>query len=215
MKILVIAAHPDDEVLGMGATIKKLAKKNHTIHLCVVSEGASAQYQDEKMIKVRKDVCVKAGKFLGISQFTFLNFPDAKLDMVSQLEINIELEKIIGKFKPEVVYTTPFHDLMKDHQKVHECTLVATRPISSTVKQVLSYEIPGITKIPFNPNIYEKIDKEFGYKKKAFQIYKSEVMKFPHPRSIESIENLAIYRGIESGLRKAEAFQLIRHVLDR
>ena len=102
-----------------------------------------------------------------------------------------------------------------DHQKVHECTLVATRPISSTVKQVLSYEIPGITKIPFNPNIYEKIDKEFGYKKKAFQIYKSEVMKFPHPRSIESIENLAIYRGIESGLRKAEAFQLIRHVLDR
>ena len=74
MKILVIAAHPDDEVLGMGATIKKLAKKNHTIHLCVVSEGASAQYQDEKMIKVRKDACVKAGKFLGISQFTFLKF---------------------------------------------------------------------------------------------------------------------------------------------
>ena len=104
---------------------------------------------------------------------------------------------------------------MKDHQKVHDCTLVATRPISSTVKQVLCYEIPGTTKIPFNPNIFEKIDSEFSYKKKAFQIYKSEVMKFPHPRSIESIENLAIHRGIESGLRRAEAFQLIRHVLDK
>ena len=215
MKILVIAAHPDDEVLGMGATIKKLSKKNHKIHLCVVSEGATAQYQDKKMIKIRKDACIKAGTILGISQFTFLEFPDAKLDRVPQLEINRELEKIIAKFKPEVVYTTPSHDLMKDHQKVHDCTLVATRPISSTVKQVLCYEIPGTTKIPFNPNIFEKIDSEFSYKKKAFQIYKSEVMKFPHPRSIESIENLAIHRGIESGLRRAEAFQLIRHVLDK
>jgi N-acetylglucosamine malate deacetylase 1 len=214
LKILVIAAHPDDEVLGMGATIKKLSKKNHKIHLCVVSEGASAQYQDKKMIKIRKEACIKAGKILGISQFTFLEFPDAKLDIISQLEINIKLEKIIAKFKPEIVYTTPEHDLMKDHQKVHECTLVATRPTSSTVKQVLCYEIPGMTKNPFNPNVYENIDKEFEIKKKAFKIYKSEVMKYPHPRSIESIENLSIYRGVESGLRKAEAFQLIRHVSD-
>ena len=215
MKILVIAAHPDDEVLGMGATIKKLANKKHSIHLCVVSEGATTQYKNKKMIKVRKDACIKAGKMLGISHFTFLSFPDAKLDTIPQLEINKELEKIITKFKPEVVYTTPFHDLMSDHQKVYECTLVATRPISSTVKQIFCYEIPGITKNPFNPNIYEKIDKEFEYKKKAFLIYKSEVTKFPHPRSVESIENLAIYRGIESGLKKAEAFQLIRYVSDK
>ncbi len=215
MRILVIAAHPDDEVLGMGATIKKLSKKNHKIHLCVVSEGASAQYSDKKMIKIRKDACVKAGKVLGITQFTFLGFPDAKLDTTPQLEINKELERIIAKFKPEIVYTTPSHDLMKDHLKVHDCTLVATRPISNIVKQVICYEIPGITKIPFHPNIYEKIEKEFSYKKKAFQIYKSEVMKFPHPRSIKSIENLSIQRGIESGLKKAEAFQLIRHILDK
>ncbi len=215
MKILVIAAHPDDEVLGMGATIKKLSDKKHKIHLCVVSEGASAQYQNKKMIKVREEACIKAGKILGISHFTFLEFPDAKLDTVPQLEINIELEKIISKIKPEVVYTTPFHDLMIDHKKVHVCTLVAARPIASSVKQILCYEIPGITKNPFEPNIYEKIDKELAFKIKAFLSYKSEVMKFPHPRSIESIENLSIQRGIESGLKKAEAFQLIRHILDK
>ena len=214
MKILIIAAHPDDEVLGMGATIKKLSKKRHEIHLCVVTDGASAQYQDKKMIKIRKDACVKAGKILGITKFTFLEFPDAKLDTISQLDINKKLEIIIKKNKPEIVYTTPYHDLMKDHQKVNESTLVATRPTSSSVKKILCYEIPGITKNPFKPNIYEKIDKEFEFKKKAFQIYKSEVMKFPHPRSIKAIENLAIYRGIQSGLEKAEAFELIMHISD-
>ena len=215
MKILIIAAHPDDEVLGMGATIKKLANQKHEIHLCVVTEGATAQYENKKMIEVRKDACIKAGKILGISNFTFLGFPDAKLDTIPQLEINKKLEEIIKKFKPEIVYTTPFNDLMIDHQKVFECTLVATRPISNSVKKILCYEIPGITKIPFNPNIYERIDKEFKFKIQAFQLYKSEVTKFPHPRSIESIETLAVHRGIESGLKKAESFQLLRHVLDK
>jgi len=215
LKILIIAAHPDDEVLGMGATIKKLANQKHEIHLCVVTEGATAQYENKKMIEVRKDACIKAGKILGISNFTFLGFPDAKLDTIPQLEINKKLEEIIKKFKPEIVYTTPFNDLMIDHQKVFECTLVATRPISNSVKKILCYEIPGITKIPFNPNIYERIDKEFKFKIQAFQLYKSEVTKFPHPRSIESIETLAVHRGIESGLKKAESFQLLRHVLDK
>ena len=104
---------------------------------------------------------------------------------------------------------------MIDHQKVHESTLVATRPISNTVKQILCYEIPGIVKTPFNPNIYEGIDKEFKFKIKASQIYESEVEQFPHPRSVESIENLALRRGIESGLKKAEAFQLVRQILDK
>lgn len=213
MNILIVGAHPDDEVLGMGGTIKKLSK-NHKIHLCVVSEGASAQYLDKKMIKIRRDACIKAGKYLGISEFIFLDFPDAKLDTIPQLEINKELEKNISKFKPKIVYTCPSNDLMKDHQKVHECTLVATRPMSSHVKQIICYEIPGITRVPFNPNIFVKIDKEFSFKKKAFSMYKTEIMQFPHPRSFKSIENLAIFRGIESGLKKAEAFQLIKEIKD-
>ena len=96
MQILIIAAHPDDECIGMGATIKKLSSKNK-IHLCVVSEGASAQYTEKKMIIERSNACKKSGKILGISDYTFLNFPDMKLDSIPHLEINKELEKIIKK----------------------------------------------------------------------------------------------------------------------
>jgi len=213
MNILVIVAHPDDEVLGMGATIHKLSK-NNKIHLCVVSEGVSAQYNDKKMIKIRREHCIKAGTTLGISDFKFLNFPDQKLLEVPHLEINVEIEKIIRKFKPKIVYTSPYHDLNSDHKRVFESTLVASRPLSNSVKKLLCYELPGFTKEPFRPNTYVDITKEISVKIKSFKIYKNEVMKFPHPRSVEAIENLAIQRGIECGLKHAEAFQLIRSILD-
>ena len=212
MKILVLAAHPDDEVLGMGGTIKKLSKLGNKIHLCVITEGASAQYKNKKMIKIRKEACIASGKILGINDFTFLGFPDAKLDSIPQLEINKKLEKLIKKIKPEIVYTTPDNDLNKDHQKIHESTLVVTRPLSSSVKQILAYEISSIVKTPFVPTVYEDISKEFLDKIKAFKMYETEIEKFPHSRSIEVLESLAQFRGMESGLIKAEAFHLIRKI---
>lgn len=214
LNILVIAAHPDDEVLGMGATIKKLTKKQHKVSLCVISEGATAQYKDKKMINVRRNACIKAGKILGISNFDFLEFPDMRLDSIPHLEINKNLERVIEKIKPKIVYTTPSNDLNKDHQKVFESTLVVTRPLSSMVKQVLCFEMPGTVRTPFLPTLYEDVTKEFSFKIKAFKMYKSEIEKFPHPRSVKSIESLSITRGIESGLKNAEAFQLIRSISD-
>ena len=211
MQILIIAAHPDDECIGMGATIKKLSSKNK-IHLCVVSEGASAQYTEKKMITERRNACKKSAKILGISDYTFLNFPDMKLDSIPHLEINKELEKIIRKINPKIVYTTPNHDINKDHQKVFESTLVVTRPQSSNVKHVLSYEFPGKKSLPYIPDVYEDISKYYEFKIKAFKMYKSEIEKFPHPRSLQSIENMAIMRGIESGLMKAEAFNLVHQI---
>ena len=211
MKILVIAPHPDDEVLGMGGTIKKLSPKNN-ITLLIMTDGASAQYSDKKMIKVRKESCKKSSKILGISEIKFLNFQDMKLDSVPQLEINQEIEKIIKKIQPKIVFTSPKNDLNRDHDVTFNSTLVATRPSSSGVKKVFSYELPGYTKDPFSPNHYEDITKQFGHKIKAFKMYKSEIMKFPHPRSIESIENLAVYRGIQAGIAKAESFELIRNI---
>lgn len=213
MNILVIAAHPDDEVLGMGATIKKLSKINK-IQLCVVSEGASSQYKNKNMIKVRKEACKKSGKILGISEFVFFDFPDMRLDSIPHLEINIQLEKIIKKYKPKIVYTTPYNDINKDHQKVFESTLVVTRSLSSSVKQVLCYELPATLKEPFRPTVYENILNEYSFKIRAFKMYKSEIRKYPHPRSIKSIENMAIKRGVESGLNKAEAFELIKSIVD-
>ena len=211
MKILVIAPHPDDEVLGMGGTIKKLSPKND-ITLLIMTDGASAQYSDKKMIKVRKESCKKSSKILGISEIKFLNFQDMKLDSVPQLEINQEIEKIIKKIQPKIVFTSPKNDLNRDHDVTFNSTLVATRPSSSGVKKVFSYELPGYTKKPFSPNHYEDITKQFVHKIKAFKMYKSEIMKFPHPRSIESIENLAVYRGIQAGIAKAESFELIRNI---
>lgn len=212
MNILVIAAHPDDEVLGMGGTIKKFSNLGHNIQLCVISEGASAQYSDKNMIEARRESCINAGKILGIQDFKFLNLPDAKLDSIPQLEINIELEKIISDFKPEIVFTVSDGDLSKDHQKVFESTLVATRPVNNHITKVLAYELPGSRILQFQPTIYEDISKEMTSKNEAMMKYESEVEQFPHPRSIESIESLAKYRGSQSGLKFAEAFRLIYQI---
>ena len=212
MKILVLAAHPDDEVLGMGGTIKKLSKLDNKIHLCIITEGASAQYKNKKMIKIRKDACIASGKILGIKDFSFLGFPDAKLDSIPQLEINKKIEKIILKIKPDIVYTISDGDNSKDHEKVFESALVAARPIASTVKKILSYEIPGLRRTPFSPNVFEDITNEIKFKNKAFSSYESEIESYPHPRSIEAIENLAKYRGTQSGMRFAEAFKLILEI---
>ena len=211
MKILLLAAHADDEVLGMGATIKKLSKKNEFC-LVVLTESVTSQYTEKKMLQTRRNACLKSAKVLGIKNVLFLDFPDNQLDSVPQLKINEEIEKIIRKFKPSVVYSPPPNDLNKDHQKVFESSLVTTRPFSSSVKSLLCYELPGMVRKPFNPSIYENIAKEFSYKIKAFKMYKNEVMNFPHPRSIQAIENLAIQRGVESSLKMAESFQLIRSI---
>ena len=211
MNILIIAPHPDDEVLGMGATIKKLSRKNN-ISLLVVSEGASSQYNDKKMIATRHNSCLKSSKYLGIKNITFLDYPDMKLDTIPHIELNKKIEKIITKLKPKIIYSPPENDLNLDHQKVFNSILVATRPHTSTVESVYCYELPGLIKKPFEPNVYVNIEKEFESKIKSFKFYKSEVMNFPHPRSVKAIENLAIQRGIESGLKMAESFHLVKSI---
>jgi len=163
MKILIIAAHPDDEVLGMGGTIKKLSKI-FEVDLCVVSDGATAQYSDPKMIDVRRQSCIKSGKILGISNFYFLDFPDMELDSVPQIEINKKLETILKEKEYSVIYPTPSNDLNKDHRIVCESTLIAARPSRNKIKEIFSYEIPGHMITPFTSNVYENISKEFLFK---------------------------------------------------
>ena len=210
MNILIVVAHPDDETIGMGGTIKKLAK-NNTISLCVMSDGASAQYCDKKMIKIRQESCRKAGKILGISYYHFLDFPDMRLDTISHLEINKELEKIVKKINPKILYSTGYNDLNKDHQKVFESCSVISRPISSSIKQFFCFEIGGRNLTPFSPNTYVDISNELKFKIKALKEYKSEINTFPHPRSIKFIESLSHVRGGESGFKNAEAFELIKN----
>jgi len=210
MNILILAPHPDDETIGMGGTIKKLNKLGHKIFLCIISDGASSKDGDKKKSKIRKDDCKKVGKFLGVARIIFLNFPDTRLMEIPQVEINSSIEDIIKKTNPEILFIPPENDLHTDHSKVHNCALVASRSLTNQIKHIYSYEILGHVKTPFLPNVFIDIEKFLSKKITAFKMYKSEQKEFPHHRSIKSIENLAIRRGVESGLKFAEAFRLIR-----
>ena len=210
MRILVLSAHPDDETFGMGGTIKKYSDQGAEIDIFVISDGASAQYSDKKMIDVRRESCINAGKILGVKNFDFLDFPDGKLDSISTLEITQKIEKKISSIKPEIIFTTPNNDGHQDHKKVNECTLIAARPKTIHVKQIIQYELFSTNRTSFSPNLFVDISKEFQTKLDSIKQYDSEIENYPHVRSIKAVETLANMRGVESGFEKAEAFKIIR-----
>tara|TARA_Y100000590_G_scaffold468110_1_gene649546 strand:- start:1048 stop:1692 length:645 start_codon:yes stop_codon:yes gene_type:complete len=210
MKILVLSAHADDETFGMGATIKKLADEGAEINIFVLSDGTTAQYEDKKMIEVRRESCIKAGEILGVQDFDFLNFPDGKLDTISTLEITQKIKDKISNFEPNIIFTTPNNDGHQDHRKVHDCTLIASRPKDFRIGKIIQYELFSTIKTSFNPNLFIDISNEFLTKIDAIKQYDSEIESYPHVRSIEAVENLACIRGVESGFQKAEAFKIIR-----
>jgi LmbE family N-acetylglucosaminyl deacetylase len=235
MKILVIVAHPDDEVLGMGGTIKKLTKNGDDVKVVVMATGIAARrstnfknksnYEinknDKKLIEkqiqeIRSDAR-HANKILGVSDIDFLDFPDNEMDTVSNLEITKSIESIIKKFKPKKIFTHSPFDINIDHRLIYEATITATRPNSKiNVKEVYSFEIPSSTEwyfpTSFQANVFENISKELPSKLKAMKMYKSEIQEFPHPRSLEALESIAKRWGSVSGFQAAEAFCLIRQL---
>lgn len=216
-KILVIAPHPDDEVLGCGGTIKKYVKKGDDVYLCIVTKAYTPDWS-EKYIRQKANEIIKANQFLGIKKTYNLNYPALRLDTIPQKELNDAMIKIVQEIQPDVIYFPHGGDLCHDHRLVFEATLVAARPKQGCfVKRLLSYETLSETEwgqqfAPFVPNVYEDIAEEIETKIKAMKIYKSELKKFPHPRSVETIRTLARRRGSEAGLKSAEAFMLIREI---
>lgn len=233
MRVLVIAAHPDDEVLGMGGTIRKYVKDGHKVKIIIMATGIFARrsdrYQnsttyaiDEKskfimnkqLHDLRKDA-IRAGKILGVTDIDFADFPDNEMDTVSNLQITKKIESTIQEFNPETVYTHSQYDVNVDHRILYNATVTATRPTPKCkVKQVISFEIPSSTEwyfpSSFSPNIFVDISKEIHVKIKALLAYKNEVREFPHPRSAEAIEIIAKRWGTVSGFNAAEAFCLVR-----
>ncbi len=215
-KVLVIGAHMDDEVLGCGGTILKHIKNKDKVYACFMTDSSSTQYVgDLKKLKIKYEQAREVQKLLKIKDIFFLDFPDMKLDTIPIAEVSKKLSEVVNKIKPDIVYTHCKNDLNKDHRITFEATLVATRPASSTVKKILSYEILSSTELglaEFKPTTYVEINNFIRQKKIAFLKYKDEIRQYPNPRSTQAIEILARKRGLEIGKTHAEAFELIRDI---
>ena len=215
MKILVIAPHPDDEVLGCGGAIALHTRKQDESFLCIMTKAYTPDWS-ESFIANRVIEVSNANKALGIKKTFFLDFPTVKLDTVSQKELNDSLSKVISIVEPGIVYIPHKGDLNRDHRLVFEASLVAVRPTNSfRIKKILSYETLsetdwGMPLETFVPNVYVDISDTIGIKIEAMKAYPSEIRPYPSSRSLELIEVLARKRGSEAGMRFAEAFSLIR-----
>jgi len=220
--ILVVASHPDDEVLGCGGTLYNLKKKGAKISALFLSDGESSRKHSKinKLIKDRKKQAVQAGKILGIKKMIFGNFPDNSMDTIPILKIIQFIEKQIKKIKPDTIFTHFESDLNVDHQITSKSVITACRPIKNlSVKSILFFEILSssewnisIKNKSFIPNYFVDIKKSLKFKLKALKCYKREMRKWPHPRSLEGVKLLSKTRGSSVGLSNAEAFILGRHI---
>lgn len=223
MKILVVAAHFDDEVFGCGGTIAKLANAGHEIFVCVLTDSCSTQYKGHahEMIAQKMAESEEVNKILGIKKTYVFDYPDMQLDTIPHVVLNKAIEQGITRIKPEVVYTHHWGDVNKDHRLVFESTMVAVRPVEhSSVKRVLCYEVPSSTEWApptpsnmFAPTVFMDIEDVIEKKIDAVKAYNSELREYPHPRSVENVTNQAHYRGASVGLMAAESFMLIREVI--
>jgi len=214
-KILVIAPHPDDEVLGCGGTIKKYAAAGHEVFLGVVTKAYAPDWSED-FIKNRKKEVAQANKILGIKETFFLELPTVKLDTVPQKELNDKIGEIINKVKPDILFLPFYGDLNQDHRLVFEAGLVCARPYKNSIKKIFVYETSSETEWgtrQFWPVAYMDITETLKDKLGAMACYASELKDFPHPRSLEGITVLAKKRGTEAGLVAAEAFIIIREIL--
>ncbi len=223
MKILVIAAHPDDEVLGCGGTIARYVSNGANVHVAFMTDGVSSRSDDKNDIvdqDRRRKAAEQACAILGMKSVDYHQFPDNGMDTVPLLSIVKEIEKLINVYQPDTIFTHYAGDLNIDHQLVNRAVITATRPQPEMpVKTVLSFEIPSSTEWQFAnesgqfvPNWFIDISDYMDIKLKALNAYHEELREWPHPRSIRAIEHLAHWRGAIIGKNAAEAFILNRHI---
>jgi LmbE family N-acetylglucosaminyl deacetylase len=224
--ILVIAAHPDDEVLGCGGTISRHVINGGKCYVFVMAEGITSR-DDIRDADNRKDEIEElriqaehASRILGITSVELSSFPDNRMDSIDFLDVVKKVERAIGKYKPDIIYTHHFGDVNIDHRITAKAVETATRPVKgNSVKEIYSFETPSSTEWTFanyndhfHPNCFVDIDKTLSKKIEALNVYFKEKRSFPHPRSSEALINLAKVRGAQAGLNAAEAFTLIRKI---
>lgn len=223
-KVLVVAAHPDDELLGVGGTIMKHVDQGDISECIILGEGQTSRSDTRK--ETKQDIVLdlhqdakRVANMIGFQEIYFANFPDNRFDEADLLDIVKKVEKVIKKFQPNIIYTHHGGDLNIDHQRTFQAVQTATRTLNNfCVKKLYTFETLSSTewnfidKEAFIPNVFIDISNYIEKKVEAMNLYKSELCNYPHPRSIEGIKILAQYRGMTVGSNYAEAFHLIREV---
>ena len=223
-KVFVVAAHPDDELLGVGGCVAKHVAAGDEVYALILGEGQTSRWEhreeaDKAVVESLHKDTLDAAKEVGFQEVFFENFPDNRFDQVDLLDIVKSVEKYIREIKPEIVYTHFQGDLNVDHQMTARAVLTATRPIGDyCVQEIYAFETLSSTEWNFDtteqsgfvPNVFVDITEEYAKKEAAMRHYHSELCEFPHPRSLEGMDVLSRTRGMAAGMQRAEAFRLIR-----
>ena len=215
--VLILAPHPDDEVLGCGGIIKKFTEHRVMVNVLIMTRGKKGVYSDERIENVRQEAR-NAHKLLGVESTVFLDFPAPDLDTVPISELSVAISNEINKLKPDTIFIPHRGDIHHDHKAVFTASLVAARPVNNyVVKRIYSYETLSETEwaAPFGddafiPDYFVNVSDEFSFKLEAMKCFKSQIREFPNPRSLKAIESLAQFRGSTVGYDYAEAFMTIR-----
>ena len=223
--ILIVAAHPDDEILGCGGTMARLAREGNEVRIAILAEGMSSRYAhredaDPRQLQHLHARAQQAANKVGAKEVVLCKLPDNRLDTVPLLEVVKLVEELVARFQPEVIYTHHPGDLNVDHGVVHRAVLTATRPVAGQcVKEIYAFEVPSSTEWAFQrleplfrPSVFVDIAETLETKIEALACYDTETRKFPHPRSTDALRAIATRWGSVAGLPAAEAFELIRSV---
>jgi LmbE family N-acetylglucosaminyl deacetylase len=225
--ILVIAAHPDDEVLGCGGTIARHADDGDLVQVLIVAEGVTSRNEQRDRDQAADELtnlaqaAHKASMILGAAGLELMDLPDNRLDCLDRLDLIKLIETRIVRHQPEVVYVHHAGDVNIDHRRLHEAVVTVCRPVpGQTVRQLLSFEVASSTEWQppwsapaFRPNWFVDISSHWERKCLALEAYASEMRPWPHARSIKSLEHMARWRGSQVGVDAAEAFCLLRHII--
>ena len=217
-KVLVVAAHADDEVLGCGGTIAKHRAAGDSVTVCFMTDGVGARGSGSVEARERDEAARAALSALDVDDFTRHAFPDNQMDTVPCLELAQAIEKVVAETQPDTVYTHHHGDLNVDHRATHEAVLTALRPQpAQKTASILTFEVMSSTEwrtptpsTAFIPNWFVDISDYLDAKMNALACYDLEMRPWPHSRSLKALESLARHRGATMGFPAAEAFQLVR-----
>lgn len=225
-RVVVVAAHPDDEVLGLGGTIARHCANGDTVNIVFLSDGVTGRdsvYDPKKRadgIEARREGARQAAKLLGVGEIEFIEYPNLRMDRESVLEVTQVIERCFKKWSAEIVYIHNSSDTNIDHQVCFKASMAACRPVpGSTIRSIRCFEVPSSTEysvpnlgVTFVPNLFVEIEEFWNVKLASLKCYDSEMRPYPFPRSVEVIEAMAICRGASVGIKKAEAFCEIRKI---